>query len=256
MISNKICLENFKTSLTDLVNTHKKSNFQKIIKYIKNPLNILPRILYVFKKYKSEIDWNERSEKMGNSSVYGNLIDEEEQKKITDIHRKILLKCLDGKISKESKVLDFGCGYGRFSDFFVYDLDCNYFGVENTEFFLKNINNEKKKTYLNFNQLTSKKFDDFFDVIFVFAVFGGFKKKKLLDIFNMLKTKIKSKSKIVVVEAISEKNVEGVWSFRTEQYYKKLLSNFDISTKFYFLEDNKFKQIFFGKNFKKKELSS
>ena len=37
------------------------------------------------------------------------------------------------------------------------------------------------------------------------------------------KTKIKSKSKIVVVEAISEKNVEGVWSFRTEQYYKKLL---------------------------------
>ena len=58
------------------------------------------------------------------------------------------------------------------------------------------------------------------------------------------------------IEAISEKNVEGVWSFRTEQYYKKLLSNFDISTKFYFLEDNKFKQIFFGKNFKKKELSS
>ena len=212
MISNKICLENFKTSLTDLVNTHKKSNFQKIIKYIKNPLNILPRILYEFKKYKSEIDWNERSEKMGNSSVYGNLIDEEEQKKITDIHRKILLKCLDGKISKGSKVLDFGCGYGRFSDFF--------------------------------------------DVIFVFAVFGGFKKKKLLDIFNILKTKIKPKSKIVVVEVISEKNVEGEWSLRTEQYYKKLLSNFDISTKFYFLEDNKFKQIFFGKNFKKKELSS
>ena len=104
MISNKICLENFKTSLTDLVNTHEKSNFQKIIKYIKNPLNILPRILYVFKKYKSEIDWNERSEKMGNSSVYGNLIDEEEQKKITDIHRKILLKCLDGKISKEDEM--------------------------------------------------------------------------------------------------------------------------------------------------------
>ena len=79
---NKILLKNFSTSLTDLTNLNKQTKLQKILKYIKNPLNILPRILYEFKKYKFEIDWNERSKKMGNSSVFGNQIDEEEQKKI------------------------------------------------------------------------------------------------------------------------------------------------------------------------------
>ena len=253
---NKILLGNFKTSLTDLVNKNKQTKLQKILRYIQNPFSILPRILYEFKKYKTEIDWNERSKKMGNSSVFGNQIDEEEQIKITNIHRNILLKCLDGKITKGSKVLDFGCGYGRFSDFFVNDFDCNYFGVENTKYFLKDLNNEKNKTYFHFDLLKSKKFDGFFDLVFVFAVFGGFKKKKLTEVFNMIQTKIKSGGKIIVVEAISEKNIEGEWSFRTEKYYKHFFRNFDISTKFYFLEDNKFKQIFFGKNFKKKELSS
>ena len=244
---NKICLENFKTSLSDLVNTQKKSNFQKILKYIKNPLKILPRIFWEFKKYNLELNWNERTKNMGNASVFGNLIDVVEQKNLTNIHTKILQRCLNEQIQKESKILDFGCGYGRFSNFFVEELDCNYFGVENTEFFLKNLKNEKNKNYLNFNQLLEKKYDNYFDLLFVFAVFGGFKKKKLSNIFEMLEKKIKSKGRILVVEAISEKNIEGEWSVRTENFYKNLFKNFNISTKFYFLEDNKFRQIFLGK---------
>ena len=62
----------------------------------------------------------------------------------------------------------------------------------------------------------------------------------------MLEKKIKPKGKILVVEEISEKETENGWNVRTEKYYKKLFNNFDISTKFYFLEDNRVKQIFFG----------
>ena len=62
----------------------------------------------------------------------------------------------------------------------------------------------------------------------------------------MLEKKIKPKGKILVVEEISEKEIENGWNVRTEKYYKKLFNNFDISTKFYFLEDNKAKQIFVG----------
>ena len=93
-------------------------DIQKILKYIKNPSKILPRIFWEFKKYNVELDWNERAKHMGNSSVFGNLIDVEEQKNITNIHKKILSKCLKEKIQKGSKILDFGCGYGRFSNFF------------------------------------------------------------------------------------------------------------------------------------------
>ena len=41
---------------------------------------------------------------MGNSSVFGNQISLSEQKKITDIHEKILLKCLNGNIELGSNV--------------------------------------------------------------------------------------------------------------------------------------------------------
>jgi len=243
----KICLENFKTSLTDFNKFSKKSSFQKILKYIKNPQKFLTRIFLEFKKYNVELDWNERTKNFGNSSVFGNQIDDEEMKNITNIHKKILLKVL-GKISlKGSKILDFGCGYGRFSNFFVEELDCDYFGVESTEFFLKNLKNEKNKTYLKFDQLLDEKYNNYFDLLFVFAVFGGFKKKKISNIFNMLQEKIKPKGRILVIEAISEKNIESEWSTRTEQYYRNLFKNFDISTKFYWLEDNRFRQIFLSK---------
>ena len=63
----------------------------------------------------------------------------------------------------------------------------------------------------------------------------------------MLQEKIKPKGRILVIEAISEKNIESEWSTRTEQYYRNLFKNFDISTKFYWLEDNRFRQIFLSK---------
>ena len=62
----------------------------------------------------------------------------------------------------------------------------------------------------------------------------------------MLEKKVKSNGKILVVEEIAEKEIENGWNVRTEKYYKELFNNFDVSTKFYFLEDNKIKQIFFG----------
>ena len=61
-----------------------------------------------------------------------------------------------------------------------------------------------------------------------------------------MEKKIKPKGKILIVEAISEKEVEDEWSFRTEKYYTNLFKNFNVSTEYYFLEDKKFNQIFYG----------
>ena len=79
----------------------------------------------------------------------------------------------------------------------------------------------------------------------MFAVFGGFKKNKASEYFSNIREKGKTWSKIFVIEAISNKEVEDEWSFRTEEY-KNLFNSFDISTEYYFLEDDKFNQIFKG----------
>ena len=114
-------------------------------------------------------------------------------------------------------------------------------------FFLKNFQNSKNKTFLSFNDLKDNKtYENYFDLLFVFAVFGGFKKNKASNIFQILEKKVKPGGKIFVVEAISNKEVEDEWSFRTEEFYKNLFNNFDISTEYYFLEDDKFNQIFKG----------
>ena len=143
-------LKNFKTSLSRLEEKNKTSIFDKVIKYIRDPSEIFQRLIWEFEKYNKEINWNERVEKMGNSAVFGNKISEKEQKKITKIHQKILYKVLKNKLKKNSRVLDFGCGYGRFSDFFVKSFNCNYVGVENTKLFLKNLKSEKRKKFLSF----------------------------------------------------------------------------------------------------------
>ena len=106
---SKILLKKFNTSLSKLNSTDQKTYLQKISKYLKNPLKIFPRILWEFNKYFYEIDWNERIKKMGNSAVFGNEIDEDEQNEITKIHKKIIFKCLEGKLKKNSNILDFGC---------------------------------------------------------------------------------------------------------------------------------------------------
>ena len=244
----KILLENFKTSLSKLNTNSKSITSEKLIKYVKNPVKIFPRIIWEFKKHFKEMDWEKRSEEMGNSSVFGNQISVAEQEKITNIHQNILYKILEGNLEKGSKVIDFGCGYGRFSDFFVNKFNCDYTGIESTQFFLNKLENKKDKKFLSFDYLKNDmELNDYFDLLFVFAVFGGFKKRKASDIFEILEKKVKPNGKIFVIEAISQKDTEDEWSFRTENYYRELFKNFDVSTKFYFLEDEKFNQIFYGK---------
>ena len=64
------------------------------------------------------------------------------------------------------------------------------------------------------------------DIAKTLAVFGGFKKNKASNIFQILEKKVKPGGKIFIVEAISNKEVEDEWSFRTEEFYKNLFNNF------------------------------
>ena len=235
-------LKNYKTSLTILVEKNKKSIFKKLFEYIKNPKKILPRILWEFKKHKKEINWNNRVKEMGNSAVFANKISIKEQNKLTKLHEAMLYKVLKFKVKKKSKLLDFGCGYGRFKKFFEKKLSLNYLGVEKEDLFLQKLN---KKKFLSFKRFKNiKKYNRYFDIIFLWAVLGGFNNKNIYQVVKILKKKLSRNGLICFVEIVSKIEMEGTWRFRTINYYKNLFNGYNVNSDYYFLEDGQ-KKVFF-----------
>ena len=235
-------LKNYKTSLTTLQEKNKRSLLSKIFKYIINPKKIFPRVLWQINKYEVEINWHDRVSEMGNSSVFASNISIKEQKKLTKIHQKMTLKVLKKRVKKKSKLLDFGCGYGRFKDFFEKKLFLNYLGVEKENLFLKFLNN---KNFLNFDKFKKiKKYNGYFDLIFLWQVLGGFNKKNINQIVKILKKKLSKNGTICFVETVSKREIQGWWRFRTNDYYKNLFIGYNVNSNYSFFEDGQ-KKVFF-----------
>jgi SAM-dependent methyltransferase len=241
-------LKKFNTSLTPLLKKEKKGFFFKIKKYIFNPLLVLQRIKYEFVKSNIEIDWEERTKICKISAVLSKKYNKSEYKKIDSIQKKILYKILKSKIKKNYKILDFGCGAGRFSDFFTKGLKAQYFGVDSSISLLKFKRNRKHQKFIHLkNFLHNSKYEKFFDVVFIFTVLGGIPNKKINATKEIIYKAIKNNGFLFFVELVKEATVEGAWRYRTINFYKTLFKNFKIDSNFYFLQDNNEYRIFFGR---------
>jgi SAM-dependent methyltransferase len=243
-------LKKFNTSLTPLLK--KKSFFSKLKKYIFNPSLIPQRIKYEFIKSNIEIDWEERTKNSQTSSVLSKKYNKSEYKKINNIQKKILYKILKKNIKRNYKILDFGCGAGRFSDFFTKSLKAQYFGVDSSISLLKFKKNKKNQKFMHLtNFLNNKKYEKFFDAVFIFTVLGGIPNKKINTTKEIIYKTIKNSGFLFFVELVRETTLEGPWRYRTINFYKTLFKVFKIDSNFYFLQDNDEYRIFFGKKFLK-----
>ena len=241
-------LKKFNTSY--LYSFKKKKTFFKIKKYIFNPLLVLQRIKFEFLKPNIEVDWTELTKTCRTSAVFGWKYSKAEYNKINNIHKKILYKVLKFKIKKNYKILDLGCGTGRFADYFTKNFKAKYFGIDNSLSMLKFTKNKKNQEFIHLeNFLDNKKYTKFFDVIFIFSVLGGIPNKKLNDTKQIIYKTIKNNGFLFFVEIVKETTLEGAWRYRTINFYKTLFKEFQINSNFYFLQDNDDYRIFFGKKF-------
>jgi SAM-dependent methyltransferase len=239
-------LKKFNTSFTPLLK--KKNFFFKIKKYIFNPLLIFKRIKYEFVKSNIIIDWEERTKVYKTSAVFGKKYNKSEYKKIDSIQKKILYKILKSKIKKNYKILDFGCGTGRFSTFFSKILKARYFGVDNSISLLKFTKNKKNQKFMHITDfLNNKEYEKSFDFIFIFAVLGGIPNKKINKTKEIIYKTIKDSGFLFFVELVRKTTVEGFWRYRTINFYKTLFKEFKLDSNYYFLQDNDDYRIFFGK---------
>lgn len=235
-------LKKFDTSFSEVRNKNKTNYFLSIIKYIKSPKKLFKRLMWEFNKYNIELDWRKRTKEMGNSSVFEHNISEQKQQEITRTHEELIFKVLKNYVKKNMNLLDFGCGYGRFQNFFEDTLSMNYYGVEKENFFLKNLDNKKFFDYENFKNL--KKFDNYFDLIFIWCVLGGLNKKNLENILELLNKKLSENGIICLVDVVSKTEKQGYWKFRTLNFYQNLFKSFKINSDYYFIEDSIRKNFF------------
>jgi len=250
MRERQFLLKNFNTSLTPLLKKKEKSFFFKIKKYIFNPLLVLQRIKYEFVKSNVEIDWEERTKIFKTSAVLSKKYNKSEYNRIDSIQKKILYKILKSKIKKNYKILDLGCGAGRFSSFFTKVLKMQYFGVDSSISLLKFTKNKKNQKFMYLtNFLNNQKYTKFFDVVFIFTVLGGIPNKKINTTKEIIYKTIKNNGLLFFVELVRETTLEGAWRYRTINFYKTLFKRFKINSNFYFLQDNNEYRIFFGRKF-------
>lgn len=206
----------------------------KLFKLLFNPVKLFSKFknLNKRKKNSSEINWKKRVDDYGKYSVIDTQTPKEEFNYVTDFQKKILLGNLRKYLTgKEKRVLDFGCGSGRFSkDLSKLNKNLTVIATDKEKKLIKLAKPSKKIKFIHLKKLNQIKYK--FDVIFIANVFGGIKLKELKKISNFLKSKLR-KNGIFLLNENVDKRYNGekdfdYWISRSENFYVNLFKDLSL----------------------------
>ena len=165
---------------------------------------------------------------------------------LTKFYRNFLIKKLkffEIIKDKNSSILDFGCGFGYFLNYFYSRGYRNLYGVDPDKEFLKRVP-KQIKTSLQFGEKTNFE-DNPFDVVFVYCVFHHLEKdKNYLEAIDEIMSVLKPKGYLFICEPGHYR------SFIIMAYITKILSFFSKFFKSYnsILDEEKIIVHYFIKN--------
>jgi len=209
--------------------------FIRLIKLLFTPKKLLKKMVnYKFNSSKViKIDWKKRSKIIGKYSVIDSQTPKNEFNYVTKLQKKFLFlnlkKFLKGD---EKKILDFGCGAGRFSvELAKLSKNIKVLGVDTEKNLIKIAKPFKHVKYLHVKNL--KDINGKFDIIFIANVLGGIEIKKLSKISNFIYKKLKKNGILLLNENTTnlkspKKEILKEWSSRNENFYLKLFSNLNL----------------------------
>tara|TARA_Y100001980_G_C14531380_1_gene307389 strand:+ start:63 stop:866 length:804 start_codon:yes stop_codon:yes gene_type:complete len=207
----------------------------KVILLILNPILLINKIKnYKKDKYKvSKINWGLRTDQLGKHGVISSDTPPEDFDYVTKLQKKILFSNLKRFVSKkEKKILDYGCGSGRFTGALAkISYKANVLGVDPEKKLIDLAKPKKNVKYIvlkNLNQIKSK-----FDIIFISNVLGGIEIKNLYKLNKSLISKLKKNGILFLSEHISnKKNIESEvlkgWAFRSDDFYLNLFKKINL----------------------------
>ena len=204
----------------------------RALKLVFNPNKLILKVKNINKKSKKNvvINWNDRTRRFMKYSVIDTQTPKDEYNYVTRMQKNFLFSNLKKFMTgKETNILDFGCGTGRFSeDLSKLTKIGKVLAVDTERQMIKLAKNSERVKYKHINSLSQIKGK--FDVIFIANVFGGIEVKKLKKIAKFLISKLKKNGIFFLNENtdntnISKNEILREWSSRSEKFYMKLFSS-------------------------------
>ena len=210
-------------------------------------LKIKWKLFQLFRlKPKEFIYWNQRSIAFGEKSVLNSknaLTLDETTEKQWALFKNELEQI---KKSEVKKILDFGCGNGRFTHRLATYFDCSSLGVDSSEYLisLNKPSNQVKFELLSGFKLTIE--DSSIDLLFICLVLGAVDGCNLKVVISELERVLRPGGQIMLIENTNANGSSGKWVIRTANDYKDLFKFASLTQKSTYLDCGEEISIFRG----------
>jgi len=113
------------------------------------------------------------------------------------------------KINKDSRILDFGCGYGRDIKFLISLGFKNVFGLEIDD----KARNESSKLTKIFTHLDLNELDEGFDLVIMSHVLEHIPKDEIIETLIQIRNAIKEDGSLILMVPNAQSNTGAYWAY-------------------------------------------
>lgn len=172
--------------------------------------------------------WEDRAKRFGRRAVLNLSHAESEFDLVTERQTQLLFPLLTAQLQgHERRVLDFGCGPGRFTASLAQLVGGEAIGFDVSHQLVALAPKSAQVSYVagDVDQLNGH---DPFDVVWVCLVLGGIESSVLGPVANLLGSRLRPGGLLFLVENTTRKPDLAHWFYRDENYYLSLFPGIDL----------------------------
>lgn len=170
--------------------------------------------------------WTARARKFGVRSVLNIGHTDEEVEAVTRMQREVLFPLLRERLRpREKRLLDFGCGPGRFTRDLAALIDGTVLGVDPIQCYLDLAPKDERVEYRRLEHNAVPAPNESFDAAWICLVLGGILDARALShSVHEIGRVLKPGGLVFLVENTSEKADGAYWAFRSTDAYRNLFT--------------------------------
>lgn len=214
---------------------------------VRNPTSgvkttIFDRIIRVIRDYKTiprkikrrllgqrMLDWDANAAELGAYSVIDGRHAPGDYEYVTERTKEIIYPLFQKQLNgSEQKLLDFGCGPGRFTSDLAEIIEGKAIGVDVTKRLIEIAKPHPRVNFLYSKNIFEETLINSFDAIFICCVLGGIANKELPEIADKLMKVLDRKGLLFIIESTGSVPVKDTWRIFTTREIVDLFPEVDL----------------------------